>query len=166
MTNTAQNLSSPIYTVESQPSPESIYQIIKDALSDPHSAVNNKDHPYRDQAVKSLRRLQLQLMDPSHPTISELDLKRLNMSVYKAEQMQSNIRHYGTAIGNRANQTKICIGSDEETGQPVYRLMTKQEHSEFIQQIFCSECNELHKYCECVEVCSECGLEDCTCEDW
>jgi len=112
------------------------YQIIEDALSDPESAALDPKHPYHEQAVKSLRRLQLQIVNPGNPTISELDLKRLNLPRSKAEQLENNKLFHGSAIGNRPKVTElnsvvsVFMGMDVQTNKPIYQHMTEEQYQE------------------------------------
>jgi len=76
-------------------------------------------------------------MDPSHPTISELDLKRLNISQYKAQEIKDNIRFKGSAIGDRLPKREYFVGWYEDSGQPKYTWMTKPEW-----EVFCDENTE------------------------
>lgn len=135
------------------------YQIIEDALSDPESAALDPKHPYHEQAVKSLRRLQLQIINPDKPCISELDLKRLNLPRSKAEQMEFNRKVHGSAIGNRPKVTEldriisVFIGIDPKTNKPVYQQMTEEQYleckaEETDDDFPCEECGEDYDFCD------------------
>ena len=136
------------------------YQIVEDALADPNSPALDADHPYHREAVKSLRTLQLQIVNPDNPAISELDLKRLNLPRYKAEQMELNRKVHGSAIGNRPKVTEldtiisVFMGINPKTNKPVYQHMTESEYEEMKAQMTdedvpCEECGEDFDFCEC-----------------
>ena len=147
MSMPAQNLSLPYMVLEEK---SHLLNIIEDALSDPHSPALDTDHPHHREAVQALRRLQLHLMDPSNPIISELDLRRLNLSRHKAEQLKDNVRFYGTAIGNRPKMLTEFVGWDECTGKPIYRQISKERYLEReADEEVCEVCRLVLEECEC-----------------
>ena len=129
---------------------EKVLGIIEDALSNKQSPVNNPDHPHYHDAVKALRRLQLSLLDPKCPNLSDLDVKRITLPAWQADRIELNKMLYGSSIGKRQKQIREFIGWNAQSGEPVYQTYTQAEWQQRINlDKPCDICNLTFEECDC-----------------
>lgn len=139
--------------------PESVLQIIREACTDQTSPVNDRNHPWHRESVKALHRLQLGLMNPAKPPVSELDLRRIHISAAKVREIQMNQDRCGSAIGNRPKLLTVFVGWNPKNGKPIYTQKTVEEWEAMVADSGdeplesdveeCEECGENWDECDC-----------------